>query len=56
MECPSETDQTGISIHNIGGVFILILVGIILSLTILVVESVQQERNLKKQTKNTVQK
>lgn len=39
QECPNtEEESTGISIQNIGGVFILILGGIIVSLTMLVVE------------------
>ena len=39
MECASsDEDSTGISIQNIGGVFILILGGIIISLTMLVIE------------------
>ncbi|KAI6185504.1 Protein CBR-GLR-7 [Aphelenchoides besseyi] len=39
QEClNSEEESTGISINNIGGVFILILGGIIISLTMLVIE------------------
>ncbi|KAI6240026.1 hypothetical protein M3Y99_00486300 [Aphelenchoides fujianensis] len=39
QECPNtDEESTGISIQNIGGVFILILGGIIISLTMLVVE------------------
>ncbi|KAH7695352.1 CBN-GLR-7 protein [Aphelenchoides avenae] len=39
QECPNaEDDSTGISIQNIGGVFIVILAGIVISLIILVFE------------------
>jgi hypothetical protein len=49
QECSSnEEEATGISIENIGGVFILILGGIIISLTMLVVEFFYYKQKEKK--------
>ncbi|KAI6235050.1 hypothetical protein M3Y95_00010300 [Aphelenchoides besseyi] len=53
QECPnSEEESTGISIQNIGGVFILILGGIIISLTMLVVEFFYYKHQEKKNVLN----
>jgi ionotropic glutamate receptor len=56
QECQTaEDDSTGISIQNIGGVFIVILAGILLSLVILLFEFLyykKKEVNGQKETAN----
>ncbi|TKR81531.1 hypothetical protein L596_015387 [Steinernema carpocapsae] len=57
MVCPSlEDDSNGISIQNIGGVFIVILAGIVLALITLIFEYFCTRKRIKKTTRHLSRK